>query len=76
MSPERFLSAAQRVLDGDESADAASELAGVVRADYPDDDRVDDLLDVLSRYSAAPSSTSPVAEEVRTVLRETMARIM
>lgn len=76
MSAERFLSAAQRVLDGDESTSAASELASVVRDDHPGDDRFDDLLDLLSQYSPDPGSTSPVPEEVRTVLRETVARVV
>ncbi|KAA1426954.1 hypothetical protein [Nocardioides antri] len=76
MSYERFLAAAQRVLDGDESVQAAKDLAGVAREDYPGDERFDELLEVLARYTPEEGSPNAVAEEVRTVIRETNARVM
>lgn len=39
---ERFLAVAQRILDGDDSIDAANELEGVVRDDYPGDECFDE----------------------------------
>ena len=56
MSHERFLAAAQRVLDGDDSIRAANELEGVVLDDYPGDERFDELGEVLALY--APGSGS------------------
>ena len=73
MSHERFLEPAQRVLDGDDSVEAANELAGVLRDDYPGDERVEDLLALLAQ--AAPGD-EVAAAEVRTVLRETIARLV
>ena len=76
MSHDRFLAAAQRVLDGDDSAQAANELKGVVLDTYPGDERVDDLVEVLDRYTPEEGGPDTVAEEVRTVIRETIARVM
>ena len=73
MSHERFLEPAQRVLDGDDSAEAANELAGVLRDDFPDDERVDELLGLLARV--APGDEA-VAAEVRHAVRETIARLV
>jgi hypothetical protein len=53
MYHERFLAAAQRVLDGDDSILAANELEGVVLDDYWGDQRFDDLVEVLALYSPA-----------------------
>jgi hypothetical protein len=43
MSHERFPTAAQRVLDWDDSIRAANELGGVLLDDYPGDERFDEL---------------------------------
>jgi hypothetical protein len=51
MSHERLLAAARRVLDGDDSVLAASELEGVVLDDYSGDERFDELMFVLSMYA-------------------------
>jgi hypothetical protein len=76
MSHARFLEAAQRILDGDDSAAAANDLKAVVLDDYPDDEQYDDLVDVLTRYAADQHDPGTVTEEVRTVIRETIARVM
>jgi|GEM_PF-6254073 len=76
MHYERLLTAAQRVLDGDDSNEAANELTRVVRDDYPGDERFDELLDVLARAAPDHGSARAVPEEVRTVVRETLARVM
>lgn len=73
MSHARFLEPAQRVLDGDDSIEAANRLAGVLRDDFPGDERVDELLHVLEHV--APGDDA-VAAEVRTVIRETIARLV
>ncbi len=73
MSHERFLEPAQRVLDGDDSVEAANELADVLRADFPGDDRVDELLGMLARV--APGDEAAPAE-VRNAVRETIARLV
>ena len=76
MSNERFLAAAQRVLDGDDSMKAANELKDVVLDEFPGDDQYDELVDVLTRYASDQDDPGTVTEEVRTVIRETIARAM
>lgn len=73
MSRDRFVAAAQRSLDGDDSMEAAAALERVVLRDFADDDRLDDLLEVLSLY--APGLGRPYAdvEQLRTVIREALA---
>ncbi|MDZ5620061.1 hypothetical protein [Nocardioides bizhenqiangii] len=73
MTHERFLEPAQRVLDGDDSIEAANELAAVLRDDFPGDERTEDLLEVLARVAAGEDAE---AAEVRTVIRETIARLV
>lgn len=70
------MSAAQRVLDGDDSTEAANELARAIRDDHPGDERFDELLDMLARSAPDAGSADVVPEEVRTVVRETLARVM
>lgn len=75
MSHERFLAAAQRLLDGDDSIHAANELEGVVLDDYPGDDRFDELGEALALYAPGQGSPYTDAEQVRLVIRQTIARI-
>lgn len=72
---ERFLAAAQRVLDGDDSVRAANELEGVVLDDYPGDERFDDLVEVLALYAPHDGSPYTEAEQVREVVRRTIADV-
>lgn len=53
----RLHAAAFPVLAGDDSVEAASRLERVVLDDYPDDERLDDLLEVLALY--VPSQPPP-----------------
>jgi hypothetical protein len=73
MSHQRFLGAAQRVLDGDDSIRAANELEGVVLDDYPGDERFDDLLEVLALYAPSQGNPYSEADEVHAVIRKTIA---
>lgn len=43
--------AAQRVLDGDDSADAVSALEGVLLNEHPGDERFEDLMEALALYA-------------------------
>ena len=76
MSHERFLAAAQRVLDGDDSIEAANELKEVVLGEHPGDEHYDELIEVLARYESDQDDPGTVTEEVRTVIRETIAKVM
>lgn len=73
MSRDRFVAAAQRILDGDDSMEAAAALEHVVLRDFADDDRLDDFLEVLSLY--APGLGRPYAEveQLRAAIREALA---
>jgi hypothetical protein len=73
MYHERFLAAAQRVLDGDDSIRAANELEGVVLDDYPGDERFHDLVEVLALYAPGQGSPYSEAQQVREVIRATIA---
>ncbi len=64
----RFEAAARRVLQGDESREAASLLEGAVIDDYPGDERLDDLLYTLSMYSPGTGAPYCDAEELREAL--------
>lgn len=68
MFNEGLEAAAQRVLAGDESVQAAKELEGVLLDDYPDDDRLDDLLEALTLY--APGQPAPYVgvQQLRTAI--------
>jgi hypothetical protein len=73
MYHERFLDAAQRVLDGDDSIRAANELEGVVLDDYPGDERFENLVEVLALYAPGQGSPYSEAQQVREVIRTTIA---
>ena len=73
MNHERFLAAAQRVLDGDDSIRAANALEGVVLDDYPGDERFDDLGEVLALYAPGQGTPYTDASQVRQVIRRTIA---
>ena len=74
MSHERFEEAAERVL-GDDSMDAARTLEGVVLNDYPDDERLDDLLEALAFYNPGEGPPYIDARELRSTLRRAWARL-
>lgn len=72
MDYERIVSAANRVLGGDESRIAAEELETAILAANLDDDRWEDLLEALALY--APGSGTPYyePEELRAAIRGTL----
>ncbi|MQW77530.1 hypothetical protein GHK92_16785 [Nocardioides sp. dk4132] len=72
MYDQRLLAAAQRILDGDDSANAVSALEGVLLDDYPDDERFDDLLEAVTLY--APGMRSPYIgrAEIRDAVRQAL----
>ena len=63
---------ARRVLEGDESVEAARALESAVLDRHLGDERLDDLVEALSLY--APGSGQPYyeAKELREVVREAM----
>lgn len=69
---ERFHQAAEQVLAGDESTQAAEALERVIREDYAGDERFDALLEAIARY--APDEAAPDVEtaRLRTAIRETL----
>jgi hypothetical protein len=69
----RFHHAAMRVLEGDESREAAGLLEAVVLDDYPGDERFDELLYVLSLYSPGAGAPYCDAEELRDAVRRALA---
>lgn len=75
MLHERFEKAAHKVLTGDDSVVAANELERVVTEDYPGDDRLDDLLEVLALY--APSQSPPYTgpDELRQAVQDALAAL-
>ena len=75
MSHERFVATAQRVLGVDDSIQAANALEAVVLDDYLDDDRFDELGEVLALYAAGQGRPYSDAEELRSVIRQTIASI-
>lgn len=75
MLHDRFLGAAQRVLDGDDSIRAANELEGVVLDDYPGDERFEDLAEVLALYAPGQGGPYTEAPHVRDVIRRTIAAL-
>lgn len=68
----RFEAAAQRVLQGDESRQAASLLEGVVLDDYPGDERLEELLYMLSMYSPGVGAPYCDTKELREVVERAM----
>lgn len=75
MSHERFVATAHRVLGGDDSIHAANALEAVVLDDYLDDDRFDELGEVLALYAPGQGRPYSDAEELRSVIRQTIASI-
>lgn len=73
MRHERFLSAAQGVLDGDDSKNAANALERIVLDDYLGDERFDQLEEVLSLYAPGEGSPYTDGEELRLAIRQTIA---
>ena len=73
MHHDRFLAAAQRVLDGDDSIRAANELEGVVLNDYLGDERFDDLGEVLALYAPGLGTPYSDAQQVCETIRRTIA---
>lgn len=70
MNPDaRFRDAAMRVLQGDESREAAGLLEAVVLDDYPGDERFDELVYVLSLYSPGVGAPYCDAQELRDAVR-------
>lgn len=75
MYDERFLEVAHRILDGDDSIDAANELEGVVLNDYPGDDRFDELGEALALYAPGQGLPYSDAETLRLCIRSTIASL-
>ena len=73
MSHERFLSAAQRVLDGDGSIQAAQALEEVILIDYPDDERFDELGEVLALYSPGQGTPYTDVSDLHAAIRKIAA---
>ena len=75
MGHERFVAAAQTVLDGDDSIRAANALEAVVLDDYLDDERFDELGEVLALYAPGQGRPYSDAEELRSVIRQTISNV-
>lgn len=75
MDHERFLAAAQGVLEGDDSIHAANELESVVLDDYAGDERFEALVYVLSMYSRGNRHPYAGFAEIRRVIQDTMTSI-
>ena len=69
---ERLLAAAQRVLDGDDSANAVSALEGVLLDDYPGDERFEELAEALALYAPGMGSPYIGRTEVRDMIRRAL----
>lgn len=67
--------AAMRVLQGDESRQAARSLEAVVLDDYPGDERLEELLYVLSMYSPGAGAPYCDGKDLRDVLRRTLTTL-
>ena len=73
MNPtSRFEAAARRVLQGDESRQTANLLEGVVLDDYPGDERLEELLYMLSMYSPGVGAPYCDAKDLREVLERAL----
>lgn len=75
MGHERFVAAAQTVLDGDDSIRAANALEAVVLDEYLDDERFHELGEVLALYAPGQGRPYSNAEELRSIIRHTIASI-
>lgn len=72
MGRDAVVAAAQRILDGDDSKDAAATLEGVLLQAFEGDEQFDDLLEVLALY--APGQGSPYADvaDLRGAVRDAL----
>jgi hypothetical protein len=75
MEHERFLVTTRRILDGDDSIQAAQASAGVVIDEYQDDERLEELAEVLALYAGGQPRPSSSAQEVRTVIQEAITSL-
>ncbi|MCP1415489.1 hypothetical protein [Paenarthrobacter sp. A20] len=69
---ERLQQAADRFLGGDESVRAAQALEGVLIEEYLGDDRMEELLYVLSLYSPGGGVPHSEASDVRPLVLSTL----
>lgn len=72
---ERLAAAAKRVLAGDESMAAASDLERVVLDDHPGDERLEDLHEALALYSPFDGSPYVDAEGLRRAIQDALNRM-
>ena len=75
MFDERLFAAAQRVLDGDDSANAVSALEGVLLDEYPGDERFEDLMEALALYAPGMGAPYVGRTEIRDAIRQAMKAI-
>jgi hypothetical protein len=75
VSDQHVAAAAQRVLAGDDSGQAAQALEGVLLDDYPRDERFDDLLEALALYAPGQGAPYVEAEALRKAVRETLVAL-
>ncbi len=73
---DMLIAAANRILEGDDSMNAARDLEGVVADGFREDDRVQDLAYVLALYQ--PGGVSPYvdASELRKTITRTLSRLL
>ena len=72
MDHERFLGTARRILDGDDSIRAAQDLERVVIDEYSDDERFEELGELLALYAGGQPRPYSSVHEVRTAIEETI----
>lgn len=68
----QFLAAAMQVLKGDDSVEAARRLEAAVIDDYAGDERLDELLYLLSMYSPGLGAPYCDAAELRKAVGQTL----
>ena len=69
---ERLVTAARQILEGDTSIEAARRLEAVVLDDHPGDERLEELVYVLSMYAPGAGSTYFDAEDLREVVKQAL----
>lgn len=74
IATDKLREAARRILEGDESREAASDLEAAILDHFLDDERLDDLLYSLSMYSPAEGAPYLDAKELREAISVAMAR--
>lgn len=75
MDHERFLGAARRIVDGDDSIRAAQDLERVIIDEYLDDERFEELGELLALYAGGQPRPYSSAQEVRTAILETITSL-